>query len=567
MSNNQKITNKGSVVKQQPAKQKPSPIKPTPVNNSIQHPLMRVSPEKAEKYRREGEIRLKEEMLKRDEERLRLKRENLKMKKQAKKNRDESWWSTIKDVGTSLFKSGLPLLMGAGDYKEGELIQVAPQPQSNSLLATISNGRAGTDVPFMHSTGNSARITHREYIGDIYSSTAEFSAVSFEINPGMNETFPWLSPIANQYTGYRLLGAVAEFVSEGSEYTNSAGLGYVAMAAQYNVVDPPFTTKRDMLNSQFGSAAKPSKSFPMWLECKPQFLIEDSFFIRSGSVPASADPRLYDLARLNVAVGGNTVSDVIIGELWLTYDVELILPISTLHKVPNMTFCDYTCTGVTNASPFGTNQVKQSRTNMDLLLTDTSLSIPALNAGVYMINITWASSSPFSTATILPTYTATNNGAGTWTTAGVNCTSAGPTQCSITLLATSNQLGLNLDFITAGSNYIFGTGTCFLLLWSIPSSSIDEMPTVFDPQGRSRSSNYRKFMERIAEKKAKDDAPVVLRIVKSRYGTFKYLRLGGGYFIEDSNGRRVANERLATDYDNLNEDDFARTCLNAFYPP
>lgn len=458
--------------------------------------------------------------------------------------------------------------MGAGDYREGEIIQVAPQPQSNSLLASVSNGKAGTDVPFMHSTGNSARITHREYIGDIYSSTSEFSAVSFEINPGMNETFPWLSPIANQYTGYRLLGAVAEFVSEGSEYTNSAGLGYVAMAAQYNVVDAPFSTKRDMLNSQFGSAAKPSKSFPMWLECKPQFLIEDSFFVRSGSVPNNADPRLYDLARLNVAVGGNTVSDVIIGELWLTYDVELILPLSTLHKVPNMAFSDYICTGCTNASPLGTVYSRQDRTNMDLTFTETSLTMPPNNTGTYLITFTWISSSPFASTTVLPTFTDTNGDAVQLTQAGVGCTSVGGfVACSLTISAISYQLGLVIDFVTAGSNYIFGTGSCYVNLFSIPSLSSAGQLTVFDPQGRSRSKNYKAFMERISENKAKDDAPVTLRTAKSRYGTFKYLRLAGRYFIEDCNGRRVANERLLTDYEKLSEDDFARTCLNAFYPP
>jgi len=54
---------------------------------------------------------------------------------------------------------------------------------------------------------------------------------------------------------------VFDFVSEGSEYTNSAGLGYVAMSTQYDAGSAPFVDKRSLLNAQFADAAKPSKSF------------------------------------------------------------------------------------------------------------------------------------------------------------------------------------------------------------------------------------------------------------------------------------------------------------------
>lgn len=239
-----------------------------------------------------------------------------------------SWWDPILKFGADMAPKLLPLLLGMGDYTdpEDQPIKSGDVPASNSFLAASSGGQRGYEVPFMHSRGEKTRVTHREYIGDVYSTTSAFVAQSFPLNPGMEEMFPWLAPVANSYTNYRLCGAVCDFVSQGSDYANTAGLGYVAYATQYNPLAPDFLDKRELLNYEFADAVKPSRNMTHWVECKPSDIPCDEKTIRSGSIPANADLRLYDHGKFFIAVGGNTASGSIIGQFWCSYDVEFYFP-------------------------------------------------------------------------------------------------------------------------------------------------------------------------------------------------------------------------------------------------
>ncbi len=301
------------------------------------------------------------------------------------------WWQDILSFGKTMLPHVLPLLTGLGDYEEN-LIVDADKPVTNSLLAAASNGQYGSQVPVMHETGNMVRVTHREYLGDVYSSTTPFSLVSFNINPGLATTFPWLSPIAGQFTGWKPMGIVAEFVSEGSDYANVAGLGYVALASNYNALAAPYTNKRELLNSQFATAAKPSVTFQHWIECKDDNVPQEKLYVRSGAV-SSGDLRLYDLSVLNLAVGGNTASGVIIGELWITYDIILMLPRATESLALGSDFYFGTSNGSSQSSDLFVGMTSYAGTNLSLTFGTNIITFPAGLVGYYQVLVRYTGNS------------------------------------------------------------------------------------------------------------------------------------------------------------------------------
>lgn len=169
-------------------------------------------------------------------------------------------------------------------------------------------------------------VRHREYIGDI-TATQDFTCRTYPINPGLSQTFPWLSTIANSFEQYRLRGVIFEFQSTSSDALLSAAtstaLGSVAMSTDYDVADEPPTSKRQMLNSMFASSKKPSETFIHPIECKKALSSMNILYTRGAVVPSGFDARLYDFGRFNIATEGMQASNGVLGELWVTYEIEL----------------------------------------------------------------------------------------------------------------------------------------------------------------------------------------------------------------------------------------------------
>jgi hypothetical protein len=84
---------------------------------------------------------------------------------------------------------------------------------------------------------NRTIVKHREFIGNIQGSTS-FSINTFNVNPGDEQTFPWLSALAVNYEKYRPIGVIFEFKSTSANALNSTNtaLGTVMMCPRYNAV-------------------------------------------------------------------------------------------------------------------------------------------------------------------------------------------------------------------------------------------------------------------------------------------------------------------------------------------
>lgn len=243
-----------------------------------------------------------------------------------------------RDLGNAVGYT-LDRIFGSGDY----------QIKANSIMGGIY------DPPELHNRSDrTVCIRHREYIGDVTAS-ADFTLYSYSVNPGLFTTFPWLSQVAEAFEEYRFTGLVFEYKTLSADYTaaDSAALGYVVMASQYNVLNPDFENKKQMENYEFSNDGKPSKSFLHPVECKRSLNPVSELFVRTGGV-TSGDLRLYDHCKFQLATGGNNGTGII-GELWATFEIEFYKP-KLIDSDGELQFTDHYYSlpaNINNAAPLG----------------------------------------------------------------------------------------------------------------------------------------------------------------------------------------------------------------------
>jgi hypothetical protein len=304
-------------------------------------------------------------------------------------------------VGRGLGAS-MSRFLGQGDYTV----------TSNSL---VSKFRSSGDIPNMHRDGQSVLVRHREYLADVISSTGFVNQVVMPINPGLAGSFPWLSGIAQQYQEYTWKGVVFEFVSTSGDVVASSNtaLGSVMMCTQYRATAPAFTSKMQMLNEYFASDAKPSECFCHPIECNPKENPYNVQYIRTGAVPAGEDQKSYDLGTFYLSTDGMQASSVDVGEVWVSYEVELRKPIlSSALDLSGQYACYYNNTGCTAGAPFGTiADIIKNYDSIGLTLATNTVTFPVGAIGPFLFTLDFGN-----TITV-----STNN---TWISGGtlVNCT-------------------------------------------------------------------------------------------------------------------------------------------------
>jgi len=260
-------------------------------------------------------------------------------------------------------------------------------------------------VPFMHSSNESIVFRHREFITDISSSTT-FASRTFNVNPGIEETFPYLAGVACNFEEYRFKGLVFEYKSTSADAlsgTNTA-LGTVVLAAQYRSDAAAFTNKLQMENAVWAATTKPSESCFLPLECDPDQNPLPMQYIRTGSLPANQDVKLFDLAKLTVGtVGSQAVATV--GELWVTYEVELRKPVLfSQGGAVNETYHAVATAGIASALVFGTARTVFTDT-IGITLTSQRVTFPVGLYGRYNFMIIVRGSAAAAISTWTPTFT------------------------------------------------------------------------------------------------------------------------------------------------------------------
>jgi len=237
---------------------------------------------------------------------------------------------------------------------------------------SIDDGVLAPAVPRFVNNGNddSIVVSHREYIGDVYTSSSAntFSVQSFDINPGSNITFPWLSTIAQtSFCQYRFDGLMFEFVSTSSDALNSTNtaLGAVVACINYDSNDPAYASRMQMENTSWANACKPSQNLIIPVECDPKMTAMQGllYVSNNGVLPNTADITSYNLGKLSIATTGFQGTSINIGSIYVTYKCRLFKP-AMLPPLSNANRTLLIRTGCTTAVPFGT-------------ATSTTLAVPA----------------------------------------------------------------------------------------------------------------------------------------------------------------------------------------------
>lgn len=220
--------------------------------------------------------------------------------------------------GGNLMASGAEALhravTGSGDYNMSDDMSMSMADISQSVP---SFGGGSTDH---------VRIRSREYLGPVLGS-APLRIDNFLINPGDSVTFPKLSKLAQFYQQYIINGCIFYYKTTSGISTNSAdtAIGQVHMAMNYDSGEPLYTTKQDLVGSQYSNSGMPSQDVAHGIECAAFTNGAEVKRIRHGdSGDAKADPLATDQGRFYLAVEGTNAAATRIGELWVTYDVTLI---------------------------------------------------------------------------------------------------------------------------------------------------------------------------------------------------------------------------------------------------
>jgi len=275
---------------------------------------------------------------------------------------------------------GLSAITGYGDY----------QVRSNSL-STVST--SVDMVPQFARTDHSVRVCHREFVGDLKVPTSpdDFNNNIVElINPANPVLFPWLNKMALLYTQYKIHGMVITYKTMSSNYSASGGpLGTVIIATNYNVNDQAFSTKVQMENSEFAVSCNPSTSLIHAIECDPKVSGLQTLYISDPNTElpgAISDPRFYHYGKLQIATSGLPgAANTTMGELWISYDIELMKPVIGAATIP--TPITPTVTGqVVVSNPNGTTAVQSTSRVVKSTMTKLYTSATGFNDVYYYPN-------------------------------------------------------------------------------------------------------------------------------------------------------------------------------------
>lgn len=293
--------------------------------------------------------------------------------------------------------------LGAGDYTVSR----------NSIVMKASN-----NIPMMHNTGQSVIVRHREFVGQIKGSTTFTVQNAYELNPGLPSTFPWLAPLANRFQEYEFKGLVWHYVpTSGTFNGSSAALGSVMLQTTYRSTDTNPQSKAEMMNEYCATEVVPYETMAHPVECDPKENPFNIHYVRNVAI-STGEPLMYDLGKTFVATQGMSTSDYV-GDLWVTYEVELKKPIIATPVIQNTKYYGTTFTSPTTTIFFGGTQGSVVGSMTGVTCSGNTITIKGGNTvgsnfGLFYVSVTLFASSGFTHASQVSWAQPSMTGAGTW---------------------------------------------------------------------------------------------------------------------------------------------------------
>lgn len=196
--------------------------------------------------------------------------------------------------------------------------------KSVTQTAVVSSGQVVTHLePSVNMVAkNTTRIRHSEFVKDL-SSSSGFSVGWFGINPGDEDTFPWLSQVAQRFEKYHFTSLEFEYRSRSS----TSQTGSIILMIDYDASDDIPVDKQEMLATTSVDAA-PWMHFSLKADAFDLHNMGNYLFVRSKAQYAdiAGEINVYDAGSFYVAHKDNNVSFPNLGELWVHYDVLFCVP-------------------------------------------------------------------------------------------------------------------------------------------------------------------------------------------------------------------------------------------------
>lgn len=214
---------------------------------------------------------------------------------------------------------------------------------SGSYANSLVTGTSGAEIPHFVGAGDetgAVQITKTEFVRDIFgpdgtsSDMPGFVNETFPINPGIGQTFRWVSQIAANYDEYELKQCMFYYRATMAE-GNLDSVATICMATNYNVQSPPFQDKDSIMSYAHAMSCKASENMTHGVECDPGKLSGHSGkYVRVAPLNDRADISSYDHGNFQIAIV-NCPPDLAnrqLGELWVAYTLELRKPKSVVSR-------------------------------------------------------------------------------------------------------------------------------------------------------------------------------------------------------------------------------------------
>lgn len=235
---------------------------------------------------------------------------------------------------------------------------------------------------------NSTRYRECERVGTVNGSLQFEVVADFACNPGLKDSFPWLSSHADLYEKYRIHKLVYRY----KNLKGTGAGGNIIMSFDYDTLDAPPVSAIEMCQSTVWTDGAPWRIFELHVPVDSK-----TYYTRPGLIPGT-DLKTYDMGRLFVAAEGSSDASGSTdtspqGILEVEYDIELMekqpasLGVNPVQRTCSMWFNnDYQTfppTAAIEAQPIIWGLPKFNPLNIKF--ADTTKTLLVMPLGVYKI--------------------------------------------------------------------------------------------------------------------------------------------------------------------------------------
>lgn len=194
-------------------------------------------------------------------------------------------------------------------------------------------------------------IRHSELFASI-EGTAAFTAGGTPFNPGLAVSFPWLSRIALVFEKYLVNNVTYHYVpSLPSDTPGNIYLGF-----EYDPTELLPSSKMQFMMNQDSTSA--SAWMPVSLQLDPSKCRQrGELYVRTSGLTGSQDIKTYDLGIFEFATSGISGITDTIGDLYIEYSIDLLIPTSWENELIAEMWYDDTLSSPTASAPFGVSNV------------------------------------------------------------------------------------------------------------------------------------------------------------------------------------------------------------------